>query len=129
MLDSFFIARRARRLPFVMQASALALAGAAVLATPAYAQDTAPTATTAATPATGIPAWNLASADLPADPTVRFGVLPNGMRYALKHNETPKGAAVVRFAIDVGMREAVPAQAGAPHFLEHMAFNGSTNIP
>ena len=129
MLDSFFIARRARRLPFVMQASALALAGAAVLATPAYAQEAAPQAAAAATPTTGIPAWNLASADLPADTTVRFGVLPNGMRYALKHNETPKGAAVVRFAIDVGMREAVPAQAGAPHFLEHMAFNGSTNIP
>ena len=61
MSDSIFIARRARRLPFVMLAAA-------------------PPPATAATPTTGIPAWNLASADLPADPTVRFGVLPNGMR-------------------------------------------------
>jgi zinc protease len=51
------------------------------------------------------------------------------MRYALKRNETPKGAAVIRFAFDVGMRDTPPEQGGAAHFLEHMAFNGSTNIP
>lgn len=119
-------ARRARRLPSVLGASLLALVGA--FAAPALAQDAAVAAAPAAT-TTGIPAWELKSPDLPADPSVRFGVLPNGMRYALKHNETPKGAAVIRFAFDVGMREAESAQAGIPHFIEHMAFNGSTNIP
>ena len=121
-------ARRARRLPSALGASLLAIA-AAGLAAPALAQDTATAAAPAAAATTGIPAWNLKSADLPADPSVRFGVLPNGMRYALKHNETPKGAAVIRFAFDVGMREAETSQAGIPHFIEHMAFNGSTNIP
>ncbi len=108
---------------------ALACAGMAGLGAPAIAQDAAAPAPSAAVAETaGVPAWGLESL-LPADPTVRFGVLPNGMRYAIKHNETPKGAAVIRFAFDVGMREAVPAQAGIPHFIEHMAFNGSTHIP
>ena len=122
-------AARARRLPHAIRASLIAIA-AAGLAVPAVAQEAGQAVTTAAqAQTTGIPAWGLQSADLPADPTVRWGVLPNGMRYALKHNETPKGGAVIRFAFDVGMREAEPAQFGAPHFLEHMAFNGSTNIP
>src|SRR5688572_5348539 len=101
MSSIVFTARRARRLPSVLGASLLALAAAGVAA-PALAQDP-PAATPAAAPvAGGVAAWNLPSADLPADPSVRFGVLPNGMRYALKHNETPKGAAVIRFAFDVG---------------------------
>jgi zinc protease len=129
MQNTVFAARRARRLPLAMRASALAIAAAAALASPAFAQDAPAQPAAAAQPATGVPAWDLKSSDLPADPTVRFGVLPNGMRYALKHNETPKGAAVIRFAFDVGMREAEVAQAGIPHFIEHMAFNGSTNIP
>ena len=130
MTRSFAPAGRTARRLFVAGSSALALASAA-LALPAFAQDAAAGPAQSAAPAqpTGVPAWGLASSELPADPSVRFGVLPNGMRYALKHNETPKGAAVIRFAFDVGMREAEVAQAGAPHFLEHMAFNGSTNIP
>src|SRR3546814_7962199 len=31
-------------------------------------------------------AWNYADSDLPVDPNVIFGVLPNGMKYALLHN-------------------------------------------
>ena len=120
--------RTARRLHSFVSASALAFA-AFGLASGALAKDAPAAQSATAAPAGGIPAWNLASTDLPADPSVRFGVLPNGMRYALKHNETPKGAAVIRFAFDVGMREADVAQAGAPHFLEHMAFNGSKKIP
>jgi len=123
---------RRQRLTTLVRGSALTLASVSMigLATPAVGQEAAtshaPTAVVADT--AGVPAWGLESV-LPADPTVRFGVLPNGMRYALKHNETPKDAAVIRFAFDVGMREAEAAQAGIPHFIEHMAFNGSTNIP
>jgi zinc protease len=123
-------ARSISRSALFLRVSAAALAWVGI-ASPALGRDApaAPAQSDAPAQATGIPAWGLASSDLPADPSVRFGVLPNGMRYALKHNETPKGAAVIRFAIDVGMREADSAQAGAPHFLEHMAFNGSTHIP
>lgn len=110
-------------LSLALRASAAALAASALAASPAAAQETA-TAT-----ANGIAAWGIASSDLPADPDIRFGVLPNGMRYALKHHETPKGAAAVRFAFDVGKRDEGEGEINAAHFVEHMAFNGSTNIP
>jgi zinc protease len=105
----------------------LALAGAV----PVLAQDTdaAPAATTPANPQGGVPGWNIPSTDFPADPEVVFGVLPNGMRYAIKRNTNPAGEAVVRFNISVGGREETDAESGAAHFVEHMAFNGSTNIP
>ncbi len=123
--------RQKSRMSLSSRGSALVLGWATVagLASPAVAQETAAEHAQAAVVAetAGVPVWGLDSL-LPADPAVRFGVLPNGMRYALKHNETPKGAAVIRFAFDVGMREAEAAQAGIPHFVEHMAFNGSTNI-
>ena len=77
----------------------------------------------------GVPAWGIASADLPADPDVVFGVLPNGMRYAIKHNTNPKGEAAIRFTVSVGTREEADAENGAAHFVEHMAFNGSKHIP
>lgn len=132
MKRSFFsIGQLEHRHNWFVRSSALAIVCVG-LVSPAVAQE-APAAQQAPQSAqaqtTGVPAWGLTSVELPADPSVRFGVLPNGMRYALKRNLTPKGAAVIRFAFDVGMREAEPQQAGAPHFLEHMAFNGSSNIP
>lgn len=77
----------------------------------------------------GVPAWGIASADLVADPSVRFGVLPNGMRYAIKRHSNPKGGASLRLAVRVGTKDETDAQLGAAHFVEHMAFNGSKNIP
>lgn len=74
-------------------------------------------------------AWGLTETDLVADPAIRFGVLPNGMRYALMHNRTPLGQAMVRFNIDVGSLAEEEDQRGLAHFLEHMAFNGSANVP
>jgi zinc protease len=97
------------------------------LAPTAAASQAAPAPTATAT--TGIPGWSIASADLPADPAVRFGTLPNGMRYALMHHETPKGGGAIRFGFGVGVREEEEGEAGYAHFVEHMAFNGSTNIP
>lgn len=129
--NSLSIGHVVRQHRWFLRASVLAFACAALTA-PAIAQN-APAnleqQQSAETQTYGVPAWGLTNSDLPADPSVRFGVLPNGMRYALKRNVTPKGAAVIRFAFDVGMRDAEPEQGGAAHFLEHMAFNGSTNIP
>ncbi|MEQ1497309.1 MAG: insulinase family protein [Novosphingobium sp.] len=78
---------------------------------------------------TGVPGWGIASKDLPGDPDVVFGTLPNGMRYAIKRHQSPKGAVSVRFGIDAGTKDESDAQRGAAHFVEHMAFNGSRNIP
>jgi len=77
----------------------------------------------------GIPAWHIASPDLTADPSILFGELPNGMRYAIQKNATPKGGASIRFTIDVGARDERDDEKVAAHFMEHMAFNGSKNIP
>src|SRR5690606_38400894 len=100
------------------RALAAALA-AASLTVPALAQEAAP-ATQAAAQTMGVPAWGIASSDLPADPAVRFGRLDNGMRYAIQHHEMPQDGASVRLFIDVGVREEGDAEVGAAHFVEHM---------
>lgn len=74
-------------------------------------------------------AWGVAASDIPLDPAVRLGVLPNGMKYALMANATPKDTVLIRFRFDVGSFAEADDQRGLAHFLEHMAFNGSTNVP
>lgn len=110
-------------------AMALGLALAAPVPVWAQGKDAAEAPAAPAAQQGGVPAWNIPSTDLPADPDVVFGVLPNGMRYAIKHNTNPAGEAAVRFAISAGAREEADAENGAAHFVEHMAFNGSTGIP
>ncbi len=73
--------------------------------------------------------WAHDGADLKPDPAVRYGVLANGMRYAILRNETPRGRAAVRLRIGLGALQEQDNQAGLAHFLEHMAFNGSKNVP
>jgi zinc protease len=73
--------------------------------------------------------WTQDGSDVPADPAVRFGVLPNGMRYMLMHNASPPGQASLRLRIAAGSLEERDEQAGLMHFIEHMAFNGSTHVP
>lgn len=70
-----------------------------------------------------------AATDLPPDPGLKFGRLPNGMRYILMHNATPPGQTSLRLRIDAGSLMEAEDQRGLAHFLEHMAFNGSTNVP
>ncbi len=60
---------------------------------------------------------------------IRFGVLANGMHYAIMHNATPKGQASLRLRIGSGSLEEADDQQGLAHFLEHMAFKGSTHVP
>lgn len=73
--------------------------------------------------------WAQAASDIPADTNVRFGQLPNGMRYAILRNATPPGQASLRLRIDAGSLMETDEQRGLAHFMEHMAFNGTTNIP
>jgi len=74
-------------------------------------------------------AWNFAASDIPVDPNIVFGVLPNGMKYALLKNSTPRDSVVLRMRFDVGSFAEADDQRGLAHFLEHMVFNGSTNVP
>jgi zinc protease len=73
--------------------------------------------------------WGHAINDLTPDPAVRYGVLPNGMKYAIQQNSTPKGGGSVRMRVGVGSIAEAENERGIAHFLEHMAFNGSTNVP
>ena len=73
--------------------------------------------------------WPQASTDIPADKNVRFGVLANGMRYAIQRNTSPTGQAAVRLRFDAGSMMETDDQQGLAHFLEHMSFNGSKHVP
>lgn len=75
------------------------------------------------------PTWPFEASDIPTDPGFVYGELPNGMRYILRQNATPEGTALVRMRINSGSLEETEKERGLAHYLEHMAFNGSTNIP
>ena len=68
------------------------------------------------------------SADVPVDPALRTGVLPNGMHYLILKNATPKGQASLRLRVAAGSLEENESQLGLMHFIEHMAFEGSTHV-
>jgi zinc protease len=69
------------------------------------------------------------AAKLPADPAVRRGALPNGLRYWIRVNKTPPGKASLLLHIGSGSLNEADDQRGVAHFLEHMAFNGSKHFP
>lgn len=75
------------------------------------------------------PDWAFQTSDLAPDPAYRFGKLPNGMRYIIRHNATPAGTAQVRLDVAAGSLDEAPDERGFAHFIEHMAFNGSTRVP
>src|ERR1700754_812350 len=79
----------------------------------------------AATPVLATP-WP--KSDIPPDPAVTFGELPNGMRYAIQHNATPCGEVSMRLRIAAGALQEEKDQRGLAHFLEHMAFRGSKKV-
>lgn len=66
---------------------------------------------------------------LEADENVVYGTLGNGMKYAVMANDTPTKTASIRMRIDTGSLNETDEIQGLAHFLEHMAFNGSTNLP
>ena len=96
-------------------ASALAFASPALLS-PALA----------APPATN--GWGRAATDVPADPAIRYGTLPNGMKYAVMRNATPKGAASLRLHFDFGSIGESEKERGLAHFIEHMALNETNHV-
>ncbi|MCC8143347.1 MAG: insulinase family protein [Tannerellaceae bacterium] len=76
-----------------------------------------------------ITAQQEATPPLPIDPQVRYGQLPNGLTYYIRHNELPKERADFYIAQNVGSMQEEENQRGLAHFLEHMAFNGTTHFP
>lgn len=73
--------------------------------------------------------WPFAASDLPVDPAYRFGALANGMRYIIRPNASPPGQGKVQLWVNFGSAAEEDSERGLAHFIEHMAFNGSTNLP
>jgi zinc protease len=65
---------------------------------------------------------------VPADPAVSTGTLPNGLRYYIRVNKQPVNRAELRLAVNVGSILEDDDQQGLAHFVEHMAFNGTTHF-
>jgi zinc protease len=72
--------------------------------------------------------WGVPLTDVTPDPSITYGTLPNGMKYAIMRNATPKGAASARLQIAFGSIGEAENERGLAHFIEHMAFNGSTHV-
>jgi zinc protease len=107
---------------------ASAIAVAICLATSAGPASAAPAqAAAAATARTN--GWGVPLTDVTPDPSIRYGTLPNGMKYAIMRNSTPKGAASVRLQFAFGSLGEKENERGLAHFIEHMAFNGTTHVP
>lgn len=66
---------------------------------------------------------------VPMDTAIRYGVLPNGLTYYIRHNSEPKNRADFYIAQKVGSILENEEQLGLAHFLEHMAFNGTNHFP
>src|SRR5688500_237531 len=73
----------------------------------------------------GLPAM---TQELPVDPKVRIGTLPNGLRYYSRKTEKPERRAELRLVVNAGSVLEDNDQRGLAHFLEHTAFNGTTNF-
>ena len=93
-----------------------------------------------AAPATGaVPERSVVSArlggdssavdDTLRDPALTVGALPNGLRYYLRANSMPAHRVEMRLAVNAGSLLEDEDQRGYAHFLEHMAFNGTTHFP
>lgn len=103
---------------------ALALA-ALLLSSTAYAETVAPVAVATSTKQP----WLYEGSDVPVDDSWTFGVLPNGLRYAVKKNDVPSGQVSIRVRIDAGALHENNEEQGFAHLIEHLSFRGSTFVP
>ncbi len=73
--------------------------------------------------------WDLEDSEFEPEPGWVFGRLDNGLRYIIRRNDRPEGTALVRMEIAAGSLDEREDERGYAHYVEHMAFNGSTNVP
>lgn len=66
---------------------------------------------------------------LPLDKNIRYGKLANGLTYYIRKNTEPKERVFMYLVNKVGSVLENEEQRGLAHFLEHMAFNGTTHFP
>ena len=68
------------------------------------------------------------NAPVPMDPSVRYGVLDNGLTYYIKVNKQPENRAEFYLVNNLGAMQETPMQNGFAHLTEHMCFNGTKNF-
>lgn len=71
---------------------------------------------------------SLQEKEIPTDPALITGTLDNGLQYFIRHNEKPEDRAELRLVVRAGSLQEDPDQLGLAHFVEHMAFNGTTHF-
>ena len=69
------------------------------------------------------------SQQMPVDPEVSLGTLPNGVRYYVRANAKPARRAELRLVVKAGSVLEDEDQRGLAHFVEHMEFEGTTHFP
>lgn len=74
------------------------------------------------------PIWPHEKSDLLPDPAILYKRLPNGFRYMLLENHTPKHRVSLHLNVQVGSMQETDKQLGIAHFLEHMLFCGSEHF-
>jgi len=73
------------------------------------------------------PAFGQETSDLRPDQAAVWGRLPNGLHYVVLPNKEPRNRASLRLVVGSGSLYETESQRGLAHYLEHMAFNGSTH--
>ena len=72
--------------------------------------------------------WEHDDSDLAPDPKFNFGALKNGMRYVWVNSRNPPKQLFLRLHVDIGSLVEDETELGMAHFVEHMAFNGTTKF-
>ncbi|MFM9853899.1 MAG: M16 family metallopeptidase [Sphingomonadaceae bacterium] len=73
-------------------------------------------------------AWLYKGSDIPPDPAWRFGVLKNGVRYAVRRSGVPPRQVSIRVGIEAGSLMERETERGFAHYLEHLSFRGSRYV-
>src|SRR6516162_11547703 len=66
---------------------------------------------------------------IPVEREITIGKLPNGLRYYIRANNRPEKRAELRLVVKAGSVLEDDNQQGLAHFIEHMAFNGTSHFP
>src|SRR5919106_6464950 len=114
-----------------MTVSRLRVAFSSVLATAAAAVGLLVSAQAPAgreTSAASVASYAL-SQQMPVDPEVALGTLPNGLRYYVRANKRPARRAELRLVVKAGSVLEDDDQLGLAHFVEHMQFEGTKHFP
>src|SRR6516164_7173889 len=66
---------------------------------------------------------------IPVEPAITIGHLQNGVQYYVRTNTKPEKRAELRLVVKAGSVLEDDNQQGLAHFIEHMAFNGTSHFP